>query len=174
MRRDVDILLTDDQMEGGGLKVYTTIDPQLQKVAESAVDAQLRKVEQRPGYSHPKRADSAGQSLDDENGAPYLQGACVMIDNASGGIRAMVGGRNYGESRFNRALFAKRQVGSTFKPFVYAAAFPVGCSRPRSSTMGRSAPASCARFRTGVPGIPTAPTAARCRRRKGSSFPAIP
>lgn len=126
VRRDVDILLSDDQLEEGGLRVYTTIDPQLQHVAESAVEAQLRKVEQRPGYGHPKRADSAGQSLDDENGTPYLQGACVMIDNPSGGIRAMVGGRDYKESRFNRALFAKRPVGSTFKPFVYAAAFTRG------------------------------------------------
>ena len=49
-----------------------------------------------------------------------------MIDNRSGGIRALVGGRNYAESSFNRALFAKRQMGSTFKPFVYAAAFARG------------------------------------------------
>jgi penicillin-binding protein 1A len=49
-----------------------------------------------------------------------------MIDNRSGGIRALVGGRDYDESHFNRALFAKRQMGSTFKPFVYAAAFEKG------------------------------------------------
>ena len=57
---------------------------------------------------------------------PYLQGALVAIDNRSGGIRALVGGRDYAESKLNRAFMAKRQVGSTFKPFVYAAAFDRG------------------------------------------------
>jgi len=126
VRREVDTLLNGDQMEEGGLKVYTTIDPLLQKAAQTAVDGQLRKVEQRPGYKHPTRAQYAGQSLDADSATPYLQGALVMVDNRSGGIRALVGGRDYGESRFNRALFAKRQMGSTFKPFVYAAAFARG------------------------------------------------
>jgi penicillin-binding protein 1A len=126
IRREVDTLLNDDQMEEGGLKVYTTIDPHLQRVGQAAVEDQLRKVEQRPGYRHPTRAQFEGKSLDAEMATPYLQGALVMVDNRSGGIRALVGGRDYGESRFNRALFAKRQMGSTFKPFVYAAAFEHG------------------------------------------------
>ena len=50
----------------------------------------------------------------------------MAIDNETGGIRAIVGGRNFKESPYNRALLAKRQVGSTFKPFVYAAAFSKG------------------------------------------------
>ena len=58
---------------------------------------------------------------------PYLEGAVVVIDNASGGIRALVGGRDYAQSKFNRALApANRQVGSAFKPFVYAIAFSHG------------------------------------------------
>ena len=126
VRREVDTLLNSDQMEEGGLKVYTTIDPLMQKAGQAAVDGQLRKVEQRPGYKHPTRAQYAGKSLDAESATPYLQGALVMVDNRSGGIRALVGGRDYVESRFNRALFAKRQMGSTFKPFVYAAAFARG------------------------------------------------
>jgi penicillin-binding protein 1A len=126
VRREVDEILDNDQMEQGGLRVYTTIDPQLQKVAQAAVDEQLRRVEQRPGYRHPTRAQYEGQSLDADSATPYLQGAVVMIDNRSGGIRALVGGRDYKESHFNRALFAKRQMGSTFKPFVYAAAFQRG------------------------------------------------
>jgi penicillin-binding protein 1A len=126
VRRDVDTLLNSDQMDQGGLRVYTTIDPQLQKVGEAAVDEQLRKVEQRPGYKHPTRAQYAGKTLDEDAGAPYLEGALVMVDNRSGGIRALVGGRDYDESHFNRALFAKRPMGSTFKPFVYAAAFARG------------------------------------------------
>ena len=121
IRREVNTLLNDDQMDQGGLRVYTTIDPQLQKVGQGSVDEQLRKVEERPGYKHPTRAQFAGQSLDEDTATPYLQGALVMVDNRSGGIRAIVGGRDYTESRFNRALFSKRQMGSTFKPFVYAA-----------------------------------------------------
>ena len=58
---------------------------------------------------------------------PYLEGAVVVIDNASGGIRALVGGRDYAQSKFNRALApANRQVGSAFKPFVYTLAFTNG------------------------------------------------
>jgi penicillin-binding protein 1A len=126
IRREVDTLLNSDQMEEGGLRVYTTIDPHMQAVAQTAVDGQLLKVEQRPGYKHPTRAQYLGQSLDADSATPYLQGALVLIDNRSGGIRALVGGRDYNESHFNRAIFAKRQMGSTFKPFVYAAAFARG------------------------------------------------
>ena len=58
---------------------------------------------------------------------PYLEGALVAIDNASGGIRALVGGRDYAQSKFNRALApANRQIGSSFKPFVYTLAFMHG------------------------------------------------
>src|SRR5262250_869347 len=58
---------------------------------------------------------------------PYLEGSVVVIDNSSGGIRALVGGRDYAQSKFNRALApANRQVGSAFKPFVYAVAFSHG------------------------------------------------
>jgi penicillin-binding protein 1A len=58
---------------------------------------------------------------------PYLEGALVAIDNGSGGIRALVGGRDYAQSKFNRALApANRQIGSSFKPFVYTLAFTHG------------------------------------------------
>ncbi len=126
VRQEVDTLLNSDQMEEGGLRVYTTIDPLLQSVAQVAVDSQLRKVEQRPNYRHPTRAQCEGEATDANASTPYLQGALVMIDNRSGGIRALVGGRDYAESTFDRALYSKRQMGSTFKPFVYAAAFSRG------------------------------------------------
>ena len=56
----------------------------------------------------------------------YLQGALVALDPATGHVRAMVGGRDFDESHFNRAVQAKRQPGSAFKPFVYAAALEAG------------------------------------------------
>src|SRR5256884_7853457 len=58
---------------------------------------------------------------------PYLEGAVVVIENANGGIRTLVGCRNYAQSKFNRALApANRQIGSAFKPFVYTVAFSHG------------------------------------------------
>lgn len=124
--RDLDVLLDEKQLNEGGLKIYTTIDPKLQRAAESAVDTQLRKIESRSGYSHPRRAEFDAAKLQELNATPYLQGSLVAIDNRTGGIRALVGGRNYAESRYNRALLSPRQIGSTFKPFVYAAAFSRG------------------------------------------------
>ena len=126
VREDLEILLSDEQQADGGMKIYTTIDPVLQRAAEQAVDANLRKVEQRAGYNHPKRAAFASLPDEEKTRTPYLQGAALVIDQRDGGVRAIVGGRDYGESPFNRARVSRRQVGSTFKPFVYAAAFQRG------------------------------------------------
>ena len=128
--RDLDLVLTDDQVGEGGLKIYTTIDPQLQKAAQSALDGELRKIEQRPGWSHPKRSDYTVEMRDARQPTNYLQGAVMVVDNRDGGIRAIVGGRDFAESNFNRALLSPRQVGSTFKPFVYATAFARGALQP--------------------------------------------
>ncbi len=126
--RELDELLTDGQKENGGMKIYTTIDPALQKVAEVSLEAELRKIEGRSGYKHPKKADFSAVAKAAQEAPPYLQGALVVIDNASGGIRALVGGRDFSESQYNRAIAspATRQMCSTFKPFVYAAAFGRG------------------------------------------------
>ena len=123
---DLSLNLDSDQLAEGGLRVYTTLDPALQKTAEAALDSELAKVEERAGYAHPKRADF---HPDGPAKTPYLQGALLVLDNQSGGIRAIVGGRNYAESNFNR-VYARRQVGSTFKPFVYAAAYASGAVTP--------------------------------------------
>jgi 1A family penicillin-binding protein len=110
----------------GGLRVYTTIDPSLQRAAETLVEKGLSDIERRSGYKHPKRGTAAAAS---EAGLPqYLQGALVAMDPTTGYVRAMVGGRDFNESRFNRATQAKRQAGSAFKPFVYAAALEAGYS----------------------------------------------
>ena len=128
VRRELDDLLSDEQRQDGGLKIYTTIDPALQKTAASAVDVELTKVESRSSYKHPKKAEFPAEAKAEKQKTPYLQGALVVIDNRTGGIRAIVGGRDYSESEFNRAIGDKatRQIGSTFKPFVYAAAFDKG------------------------------------------------
>jgi penicillin-binding protein 1A len=126
--RELNDLLTDEQRQDGGMKIYTTLDPALQKASESSVNSELTKVEAKPGYKHPKKADFSAEAKASEEETPYLQGALVVIDNRSGGIRALVGGRDFTESKYNRAIVGKptRQLGSTFKPFVYAAAFGRG------------------------------------------------
>jgi 1A family penicillin-binding protein len=120
----------------GGLRVYTTIDPKLQVAAEKIVEDGLESIEHRRGYSHTTRAAIEGgvrkvADKDDKSArdAPaYLQGALVAMDPSDGSVRALVGGRDFDESRFNRATQAKRQSGSAFKPFVYAAALEAGYS----------------------------------------------
>lgn len=127
IEEELSLNLDTDQLAEGGLRIYTTLDPTLQKAAEAALDSELTKVEARPGYPHPKRAEFGGRT--DGAKTPYLQGAVLVLDNATGGIRAIVGGRNYAESTYNR-VYARRQVGSTFKPFVYAAAYDGGQVTP--------------------------------------------
>jgi penicillin-binding protein 1A len=110
----------------GGLRVYTTIDMDLQREAESLVEKSLQEIESRKSFPHPPRAKVARVK---EGEAPdYLQGALVALDPKTGYVRALVGGRDFNESRFNRAIQAKRQAGSAFKPFVYAAAIESGQS----------------------------------------------
>jgi penicillin-binding protein 1A len=124
--RDLDMVLEPGQMDAGGLKIYSTIDGELQKSAEESVIRRLREIESQPGYPHQPAGAFAGKVLDAEKSAPYLEAAALAMDNKSGGIRAIVGGRDYGRSKFHRALFGRRQIGSTVKPFVYAEAFEKG------------------------------------------------
>jgi 1A family penicillin-binding protein len=107
----------------GGLKVYTTIDSDMQVAAEQALEETIGKIEARKGYKHATRAELVKQKRFD-----YLQGAFVAMDPKTGEVRVMVGGRNFKESRFNRATQARRQPGSAFKPFVYASAIESGIS----------------------------------------------
>jgi penicillin-binding protein 1B len=94
-----------------GLRVYTTIDLDLQQLAEVAVKRQL------------ERLDKVYKKRDVKP-----QAALVAIDPKTGNVLAMVGGRNYSESQLNRVTDARRQPGSTFKPIVYSAALESGLS----------------------------------------------
>ena len=97
----------------GGLKVYTTVDLDMQKEAEAEVARGIAEIEKR-------------QRRKDEDASNPLQAALVALDPHTGEVRAMVGGRDFEKSNFNRATQAKRQPGSAFKPFVYAAALERG------------------------------------------------
>jgi penicillin-binding protein 1A len=128
VQRDLNVLLTQDQIDNGGLFIYTTLDPAVQNAAQQALESQLEKIEHQPNFHHPaKAAYHPPESGEPEAAMPYLEGAIVAIDNTSGGIRALVGGRDYSQSKFNRALApTSRQIGSAFKPFVYTTAFTHG------------------------------------------------
>ncbi len=109
--------LIEEDIKRGGLRIFTTIDNQLQKKAISALDSHLTGIESRSGFAHPRKANhQKGQNT------RYLQGAVVTLDNKNGAIRALVGGRDFNDSTYNRAYRAERQIGSSFKPFVYSVA----------------------------------------------------
>ncbi|NGQ96213.1 PBP1A family penicillin-binding protein [Brevibacillus sp. SYP-B805] len=93
--------ISEEMFVHGGLKIYTTLDPTMQKKAEAAVAKYMPK-----------------DNLD-------LQTALIAIDPTTGEIKAMVGGRDYQKSQYNR-VFAKRQPGSSFKPIVYLTALQNG------------------------------------------------
>jgi penicillin-binding protein 1A len=103
-----------------GLKVYTTIDLDVQRAADAAVAASLKDLDRRRAAALKARRRDA----DPED--TQLQAALVALDPRTGEVRAMIGGRNFGDSHFNRAMQARRQPGSAFKPFVYAAALEQG------------------------------------------------
>jgi penicillin-binding protein 1A len=120
-----------------GLKVFTTLDVDLQSAAERALENQLRAIESGKfgAYNHmsfesylSRASERAGEAA--AANSPYLQGAFVAMDPRTGAVRALVGGRDFDDSKFNRAIQALRQPGSTFKPIVYADAIQNG--RPPS------------------------------------------
>jgi penicillin-binding protein 1A len=117
-----------------GLNVYTTLDLDMQTAAERAIERQLRSIEagkfgpfKHTTYEQYTARASTGDPV---GSSPYLQGAFIALDPRTGGVRALVGGRDFYDSKFNRATQALRQPGSTFKPIVYAAAVQSG--RPAS------------------------------------------
>lgn len=126
--RELGTLLAPETIEFGGLCVFITIDPQLQRLAQTVADRRLTEIESRKGYPHPRKADFTPETNaeGEEKPTDYLQAAVVAIENRTGAIRALVGGRDYAHSKYPRASLARRQVGSTFKSFVYAAAFERG------------------------------------------------
>jgi len=112
----VDFVLTQvkesrSDLSGAGLSLYTTLDPDMQAAAQAAVQEGLAELEKR------------FKKLRTKEGEEPLQAALIALDPHTGSIRALVGGRDYQTSQFNRVVQARRQPGSLFKPFVYLAAF---------------------------------------------------
>ncbi len=104
----------------GGLTIQTTIDLRLQSAAEKSVSARLQEIEIRPGYPHPTLSDFA------EGEPAYLQASMSVVENFTGAMRAVVGGREFSHSAYDRAMDSRRPMGSIFKPLVYGTAFERG------------------------------------------------
>jgi penicillin-binding protein 1B len=102
-----------------GVRVYTTLDPVLQRLAEAAVVKGIDRLE------------TARPRLRRKGSEERLQAALIVLDTATGQVRALVGGRDYRLSQFNRAVLARRQPGSAFKPFVFLAALTPRQDGPR-------------------------------------------
>ena len=122
---------SEEDLFRSGLQVYTTLNVRMQKAAEKNIAEYLQTIEsgQLRSFSHRTRRQIIGAdslSAAEMAQTEYLQAALIALEPKTGYIRAMVGGRNFWESKFNRAVQALRQPGSAFKPFVYTAAIDNG------------------------------------------------
>jgi penicillin-binding protein 1B len=112
---------SENELLSENYRVYTTLDPTLQRAAAAAVDAGMKNVDALLAKKYEKWRKELAKKGSSEP-VPQAQVAMVVLDPHSGEIKAVIGGRDYGQSQLNHAL-AHRQPGSVFKPFVYAAAF---------------------------------------------------
>jgi penicillin-binding protein 1A len=120
VRRQLEQILDANTVERGGLKIFTTIDSHLQGVAEAALSARITEIESSKGEAPPGSSGDPNTGLPDED---VLEGAFFAMDPATGDIRAVVGSRDFAFSQYNRAMQAKRPIGSTIKPLIYAVSF---------------------------------------------------
>ncbi|MES2477073.1 MAG: transglycosylase domain-containing protein [Verrucomicrobiota bacterium] len=132
IQRDLEVILERENIELGGLDITSTIDLRIQHKGEEALDKKLREVERYSGYPHQTRSTWLAIPEEERKEPEYIQGAAVVVENRTGAVLAVVGGRDANESIFNRATQASRQIGSLFKPFIYLAAFDQGL-RPNTS-----------------------------------------
>ncbi|MGI9239946.1 MAG: transglycosylase domain-containing protein [Verrucomicrobiales bacterium] len=134
IRQRVNELIPFETVASDGYKIYTTVDTALQAVAEKSLKARLAEAEKHPDFTNPKEGQTNQTyaeyvaSIPKEEGAKipppkYLQGAILVIDNRTGGIVAMAGGRDFEHSVYNRATLSKRAPGTSFLPLTYTAAF---------------------------------------------------
>ncbi|HEX7051437.1 MAG TPA: PBP1A family penicillin-binding protein [Longimicrobiales bacterium] len=116
-----------------GYRIYTSLDLEMQRRAREAMERGWLRIEGDPRFTHATYAEIKEKEKESEKAqaaakaanataTPYLQGMLIALEPETGEIRAMVGGRDFDDSKFNRALQALRQPGSVFKPFVYTAA----------------------------------------------------
>ncbi|MGD8413354.1 MAG: PBP1A family penicillin-binding protein [Candidatus Latescibacterota bacterium] len=116
-----------DRLYHDGLRVYTGLDYNVQKAAEDSMETHLRRMETYGHHEFTKERYDTLLARGEAEGPPdYMQGAVIAIDVRTGFIKALVGGRSFEQSKWNRATQAKRQPGSAFKPFIYLSAIENG------------------------------------------------
>ncbi|MEO0126942.1 MAG: PBP1A family penicillin-binding protein [candidate division WOR-3 bacterium] len=126
LRRHLELKYGAEFLYRSGASIYTTINRNIQEVAEEVLEKHLKTIEKDYKFKITKaKIDSTGIP-DTLNNTPYLQGALIIADHRKGEIKAMIGGRDFSQSKFNRATQAKRQTGSSFKVFVFLAALDNG------------------------------------------------
>jgi len=125
VKNQVEKIYNPEILSYGGLKIFTTVDIRLQNFAQKAVQEELQKLDKRLGFQ-----DYGLATIEEKKN--YLQAALVAIDPRNGKVKAMIGGRDWSVSQFNRAISNNRQPGSSFKPFVYLAAIDIGKYNPAS------------------------------------------
>lgn len=108
--------MNEEDLAQSGFRVYTTLDTRLNSLAQNSVNTGIGELENRLSGSSKTKAETL----------EYLEGVLASVDQSTGYIRALIGGRSYSKSTFNRILNMKRQVGSTFKPLVYLTALQKG------------------------------------------------
>jgi 1A family penicillin-binding protein len=131
IRQQVIAAVSWDRAMNEGFRIHTTIDVDLQTVAEHSLRSNLERAEQHPDYKHQTYAEYAANfrkakangTMSDQPAPEYLQGAVIGLDNQTGDILVLVGGRDFEHNQYDRALQAKRPAGTAMLPFVYAAAF---------------------------------------------------
>jgi len=123
VKREMEQLFGRAYISWGGYKVYTTMNPDMQLIADSLMEWGLKRVEL---YWHLTKKEDIPDSLIHSGNIPYIQGSMVVMDPVTGYVLALIGGRDYKHSLYNRAIQSKRQAGSAFKPFLYTAAIDNG------------------------------------------------
>jgi len=127
VRRDLVDRYGPDFVYRSGAAIYTTLDIEIQRAANEVLEKRLGQVEEWHRLKESKAWYDSVIEVDTAVGNPeYLQGALIAMDVRTGHVRAIVGGRDFNQSEYNRATQAKRQTGSAFKPFLYAAAMDNG------------------------------------------------
>ncbi len=149
VRQQIVALVGFDRATSEGLRVFTTLDTQVQRTAESALKRKLDEIERNPGYGNRQtyaqyqalykegEKKAAAQMASTGASAPvsvanlipppeYIQGGMIAVDNADGGIIALIGGRDFKHNEYNRAMKAARQSGTAFAPLVFAAGYERG------------------------------------------------
>jgi penicillin-binding protein 1A len=122
LQQSLEAKFGSDLLYKGGLSVYTTLNPLMQRAAEQALREGLRAIAGREGSRVASRKSDATPSP----GTKEPEGAVVIVEPQTGYVKALVGGSDFARSEFNRAILARRQAGSAFKPFVYLAALEAG------------------------------------------------